>query len=67
MTLLDNNINKGNDKKDWKSIKEELKDANSVDGVQDVIDKYKISFSSNMVAGTRKKRRGSKRRTHRRH
>ena len=67
MTLLDNNINKGNNKKDWATIKQELKDANSVDEVQDVIDKFKISFSSNMVAGTRKKRRGGKRRTHRRY
>jgi hypothetical protein len=67
MTLLDNNINKGNDKKDWATIKQELKDANSVDEVQDVIDKFKISFSSNMVAGTRKKRRGGKRRTRRRY
>ena len=39
------------------TIKQELKNANSVDEVQDVIDKYKISFSSNQVAGTRKKRR----------
>jgi hypothetical protein len=67
ITLLDNNINKGNNKKDWSTIKQELKDANSVDEVQDVINKYKISFSSNMVAGTKKKRRSGKRRTHRRY
>jgi hypothetical protein len=67
MTLLDNNINKGNTKKDWATIKQELKDANSIGEVQDVIDKFKISFSSNMVAGTKKRRRGGKRRTHRRH
>jgi len=65
MTLLDNNINKGDAKKDWSSIKEKLTDANSVDGVQDVIDEYKISFASNYVAGTRRKRHGKKR-THRR-
>ena len=67
ITLLDNNINKGNDKKDWSAIKKELNDAKSVDEVQDIINKYKISFSSNFVAGTRKKRRGGKRRTHRRY
>jgi hypothetical protein len=67
MTLLDNNIKKGNTKKEWATIKQELNDANSVGEVQDVIDKFKISFSSNMVAGTRKRRRGGKRRTHRRH
>jgi hypothetical protein len=65
MTLLDNNINKGDAKKDWSSIKEKLTGANSVDGVQDVIDEYKISFASNYVAGTRRKRHGKKR-THRR-
>ena len=65
MTLLDNNINKGDAKKDWSSIKEKLTYANSVDGVQDVIDEYKISFASNYVAGTRRKRHGKKR-THRR-
>lgn len=65
MTLLDSNVKKGDDKKDWSSIKEKLTDANSVDGVQDVIDEYKISFASNYVAGTRRKRHGKKR-THRR-
>jgi len=69
MTLLDNNINKGNDKKDWAAIKKDLNNANSVDEVQDVIDRYKMSFTSNYVAGTRKRRgrKGGKRRTHRRH
>lgn len=69
MTLLDNNINKGNDKKDWASIKRDLNNANSVEEVQDVINRYTLSFTSNLVAGTRKRRskKGGKRRTHRRH
>jgi hypothetical protein len=69
MTLLDNNINKGNDKKDWAGIKRDLNNANSVEEVQDVIDRYQMSFSSNYVAGTRKRRskKGGKRRTHRKH
>jgi len=66
MTLLDNNIRKGDTKKDWSTIKEKLDDANSVDEVQDLIDQYKISFSSNYVAGTRRKRRHGKKKTHRR-
>ena len=66
MTLLDNNIKKGDTKKDWSSIKEKLTDANSVDGVQDVIDEYKITFSSNYVAGTRRRKRHGKKRTHKR-
>jgi 5'-3' exonuclease len=69
MTLLDNNINKGDVKKDWASIKRDLNNANSVEEVQNIIDRYMISFSANYVAGTRrrKNRKGGKRRTHRRH
>ena len=67
MSLIDNNINKGNTKKDWVTIKSELVDADSVDGVQDVINKYSISFANNYVAGTRRRKRHGKRRTHRRH
>ena len=67
MSLIDNNINKGNTKKDWTTIKRELNDAESVDGVQDVINKYSISFANNYVAGTRRRKRHGKRRTHRRH
>ena len=66
MTLLDANVKKGDTKKDWSTIKEKLTDANSVDGVQDVIDDYKISFSSNYIAGTRRRKRHGKKRTHRR-
>jgi len=66
MTLLDNNIKKGDTKKDWSSIKEKLVDANSVGEVQDVIDEYKVSFASNYVAGTRRRKRHGKKRTHRR-
>ena len=66
MTLLDYNIKKGDTKKDWSSIKEKLTDANSVGEVQDVIDEYKVSFASNYVAGTRRRKRHGKKRTHRR-
>lgn len=67
MSLIDSNISKGNTKKDWVTIKRELNDADSVDGVQDVINKYSISFANNYVAGTRRRKRHGKRRTHRRH
>ena len=67
ITLIDNNIKKGDTKKDWSSIKEKITDANSVDEVQDVIDEYKVSFASNYVAGTRRRKRHGKKRTHRRH
>ena len=66
MTLLDSNVKKGDTKKEWSSIKEKLTDANSVDGVQDVIDNSKLSFSSNYIAGTRRRKRHGKKRTHRR-
>ena len=66
MTLLDSNVKKGDTKKEWSSIKEKLTDANSVDEVQDVIDNAKLSFSSNYIAGTRRRKRYSKKRTHRR-
>lgn len=65
MTLLDNNIKKGDTGKDWATIKSKLNDAKSVDGVQDVIKQYQISFSSNYIAGTRRKRRNNKKRTSR--
>ena len=66
MTLLDANIKKGDSTKDWSSIKEKLVGANSVDEVQDVIDTYKMSFASNYIAGTRRRKRHGKKRTHRR-
>jgi hypothetical protein len=66
MTLLDSNIKKGDSTKDWVIIKEKLSDANSLDEVQDVIDKYKMSFASNYIAGTRRRRRRGKKTTHRR-
>ncbi len=65
--LIDNNINRGNVNKDWASIKRDLIAANSVGEVQNVIDNNKISFSSNYVAGTRRIKKGGKRRTRRRH
>ena len=67
VTLLDNNITKGDTKKEWGQIKQRLLDANSTDEVQNVIDEYKVSFSSNQVAGTRRKRRHGRKRTHRRY
>jgi len=67
ITLLDNNIKKGDTKKAWEEIKSKLIDANSTDEVQNVIDEYKVNFSSNYVAGTRRKRRHGRKRTHRRY
>jgi hypothetical protein len=67
ISLLDNNINRGNVNKDWASIKRDLIAANSVGEVQNIIDRYQISFSSNYVAGTRRNKKGGKRRTRRRH
>ncbi len=66
MTLIDNNIKKGDTKKAWSVIKEKLADANSVGEVQDVINTYKVSFASNYVAGTRRRKRHGKKRTHKR-
>jgi len=68
MSLLDNNLKKGDTKKDWSTIKSMLMGANSTDEVQNVIDKYTLSFSSNYVAGTRRKRKykGGKK-SHKRH
>jgi hypothetical protein len=57
MTLLDNNIKKGDTKKDWIMIKQKLNDANSRDEVQNIIKEYKINFSSNYVAGTKRRRK----------
>lgn len=65
MTLLDNNIKKGDTGKDWATIKSKLNDATSVDGVQGVIKQYQISFAANYIAGTRRKRRNNKKRTSR--
>jgi hypothetical protein len=66
MTHLDSNIKKGDSTKDWTTIKQKLIDANSVGEVQDVIDEYKMSFASNYIAGTRRRKRRGKKRTHRR-
>lgn len=63
ITLLDNNIKKGDTKKAWEEIKRKLIEANSTDEVQNVIDEYKVNFSSNYVAGTRRKRRNGRKRT----
>jgi hypothetical protein len=70
MTLIDEYIKKKGDTKkgndNWSTIKQKLVDANSVGEVQDVIDTYKISFASNYVAGTRRRKRHSKKRTNKR-
>jgi hypothetical protein len=65
-TLIDTSIKKGDTKKDWAVIKDALNAAESKDDVQDIITKYKISFASNYVAGTRRKKRHGKKRTSRR-
>ena len=57
ITLLDNNIKKGDTKKEWAIIKEKLNNANSRDEVQDIIKEYKMNFSSNLVAGTKRRRK----------
>ena len=57
ITLLDNNIKKGDTKKDWMIIKEKLNNANTRDEVQDIINEYKMNFSSNLVAGTKRRRK----------
>lgn len=66
LSLLDILIKKGDTKKDWTIIKQKLNNANSIDEVQKVIDEYKIKFASNYVAGTRRKKRHGKKKTHRR-
>lgn len=60
--LLDNNINRGNTKKDWSSIKDQLLEANTTDEVKNIIKTSGMNFSANSVGGTRKKRRCGKRR-----
>ena len=67
ITLLDNNIKKGDTKKDWMIIKEKLNDANSRDEVQDIIKEYKINFSSNYVAGTKRRRKNKGKKMSRKH
>jgi len=67
ITLLDNNIKKGDTKKDWMIIKEKLNNANSRDEVQDIIKEYKINFSSNYVAGTKRRRKNKGKKMSRKH
>ncbi len=67
MTHLNTNIKKGDTKKDWETIKTKMVDANSEDEVKDVIKEYKLDFYSNYVAGSRRRKRHSKRRTSKRH
>ena len=66
MTHLNTNIKKGDTKKDWEAIKTKMIDANSEDEVKDVIKEYKLDFYSNYVAGTRRRKRGGKKRTSKR-
>ena len=67
ITLLDNNIKKGDTKKDWMMIKEKLNNANTRDEVQDIIKEYKINFSSNYVAGTKRRRKNKGNKMSRKH
>ena len=67
ITLLDNNIKKGDTKKDWMMIKEKLNNANTRDEVQDIIKEYKINFSSNYVAGTKRRRKNKGKKMSRKH
>jgi hypothetical protein len=67
ITLLDNNIKKGDTKKDWMIIKEKLNNANSRNEVQDIIKEYKINFSSNYVAGTKRRRKNKGKKMSRKH
>ena len=67
MTHLNTNIKKGDTNKDWETIKSKLVDANTEDEVKDVIKEYKLDFYSNYVAGTRRRKRGGKKRTSKRH
>jgi hypothetical protein len=66
MTHLNTNIKKGDTNKDWEMIKTKMVDANSEDEVKDVIKEYKLDFYSNYVAGTRRRKRGGKKRTSKR-
>jgi hypothetical protein len=66
MTHLNTNIKKGDTNKDWETIKSKLLDANSEDDVKDVIKEYKLDFYSNYVAGSRRRKRGGKKRTSKR-
>ena len=67
LTLIDTAIKKGDTKKDWAVIKVALNGAESKDEVQDIIAKYKLNFASNYVAGTRRMKRHSKKRTSKRY
>ena len=68
MMLLDKNINSGNTTKNWSSIKDQLLDATSTDEVKNIIKTSGMNFSGNSVSGgTRKKRRGGRKRTNKRH
>jgi fumarylacetoacetate (FAA) hydrolase family protein len=67
LTLIQNNINKGNTSKNWTSIKEQLLDATSISAVNSVIKSNALNFTSNTVyGGTRKRRRGGKRKSSKR-
>ena len=66
ITHLDKNIDKGNTKKNWGFIKNKMLDANSEEEVQDIIINHELSFGSNYVAGTRRRKRGGKKRTSKR-
>jgi cell division protein FtsL len=68
MMLLDKNIKTGNTTKNWSSIKDQLLDATSTDEVKNIIKTSGMNFSGNSVSGgTRRKIRGGRKRTQKRH
>ena len=59
--LLDNNIKKNDVKKNWNMIKQNLNNAQTQDEVNQIIKDNKLVFGSNQIAGTKKKRKQTKR------
>jgi hypothetical protein len=59
--LLDNNIKKNDIKKNWNMIKQNLNNVQIQDEVNEIIKDNKLVFSSNQIAGTKKKRKQTKR------
>lgn len=59
--LLDNNIKKNDVKKNWNMIKQNLNNAQIQDDVNQIIKDNKLVFGSNQIAGTKKKRKQTKR------
>lgn len=65
--LLDKNIKTGNTTKNWSSIKDQLLSASSTNEVNSIIKTSGMNFSGNSVSGgTKKRRRGGRKRTQKR-